>query len=294
MARISVQKTYKLYIDGQFPRTESGRYYKLENKKGDVLANICLGSRKDIRNAVVVARKAQPAWNGKTAYNRSQIIYRIAEMLETRAAQFVEELVLLGYTPAKAKIEVEQSIDRIVYYAGWADKYQALFSSVNPVASSHFNFSVQEPSGVVCVIAPEESPLLGLISVVIPAILGGNTVVVLASEKMPLSAITFAEVLNSSDLPGGVVNIITGTKKELLDFMANHMDVNTTIYARHDLKDLYKIKELAVENVKRIIDYTKIDWASESAQSPYFVADCQELKTTWHPIEAIGVGGAKY
>ena len=293
MARLNVLKTYKIYIGGQFPRTESGRYYELLNKKSETIANVCLSSRKDFRNAVVAARSAFGGWSGRAAFNRSQILYRIAEMLEGRRTQFVEELVLQGITKAAAEKEVLQSIDRLVYYAGWCDKYSALFSSVNPVASSHFNFSVPEPSGVVSVIAPENSGLLGLVSVVAPIICGGNTCVVLASNSLPLSAVTFAEVLATSDLPGGVVNIITGTSKELHSHFSSHMDVNAIVNCRDNKDETKVIAENSSLNVKRSYNWNK-DWTKDESQDPYLILDLQEIKTTWHPIENIGIGGAKY
>ncbi|MDP3567336.1 aldehyde dehydrogenase family protein [Sediminibacterium sp.] len=293
MARLNVLKTYKIYIGGQFPRTESGRYYELLNKKGETIANVCLSSRKDFRNAVVAARSAFAGWSGKSAFNRSQILYRIAEMLEGRKSQFVEELVLQGLTKVAADKEVLQSIDRLVHYAGWCDKYSALFSSVNPVASSHFNFSVPEPTGVVSVIAPENSGLLGLVSVIAPIICGGNTCVVLASNSLPLSSITLAEVLATSDLPGGVVNILTGTSKELHSHFSSHMDVNAVIYCRENKEEAKIISENASLNVKRSFNWNK-DWNKEENQNPYLILDLQEIKTTWHPIENIGIGGAKY
>ncbi len=293
MPRLNVLKTYKIYIGGQFPRTESGRYYELLNKKNETIANVCLSSRKDFRNAVVAARSAFGGWSGRAAFNRSQILYRIAEMLEGRRTQFVEELVLQGVSKAAAEKEVLQSIDRLVYYAGWCDKYSALFSSVNPVASSHFNFSVPEPTGVVSVIAPENSGLLGLVSVVAPIICGGNTCVVLASNSLPLSAITFAEVLATSDLPGGVVNILTGTSKELHSHFSSHMDVNAIVYCRENKEEAKVISENSSLNVKRSFNWNK-DWNKEENQDPYLILDLQEIKTTWHPIENIGIGGAKY
>ena len=293
MARLNVLKTYKIYIGGQFPRTESGRYYELLNKKSETIANVCLSSRKDFRNAVVAARSAFGGWSGRAAFNRSQILYRIAEMLEGRRTQFVEELVLQGITKAAAEKEVLQSIDRLVYYAGWCDKYSALFSSVNPVASSHFNFSVPEPTGVVSVIAPENSGLFGLVSVVAPIICGGNTCVVLASNSLPLSAVTFAEVLATSDLPGGVVNIITGTSKELHSHFSSHMDVNAIVNCRDNKDETKVIAENSSLNVKRSYNWNK-DWTKEESQDPYLILDLQEIKTTWHPIENIGIGGAKY
>src|SRR5882724_3828716 len=240
--RLEVLKTYKIYIGGQFPRTESGRYYVPENEAGKKLANVCLSSRKDFRDAVVAARGAVSGWSGRAAFNRGQILYRMAEMLEGRKAQFVEELTLQDSTKAKAEKEVALAIDRLIYYAGWCDKFQQLFSAVNPVASSHFNFSVPEPTGVVSIIAPQNDSLLGLVSVIAPVIAGGNTCVVLASETKPLCAVTFAEVLNSSDLPGGVVNILTGTIKELASWFVNHMDVNATIFCEND-SDIQKMMQ---------------------------------------------------
>lgn len=293
MARLNVLKTYKIYIGGQFPRTESGRYYALLNKKNETIANVCLSSRKDFRNAVVAARTAFNGWSGKSAFNRGQILYRIAEMLEGRKAQFTEELVLQGLSAKAAEVEVLQSIDRLVYYAGWCDKYIALFSSVNPVASSHFNFSVPEPMGVVSVLAPENSGLLGLVSVIAPVICGGNTCVVLASNSLPLSSVTFAEVLATSDLPGGVVNIITGTSKELHSHFSSHMDVNAIINCRENKDESKTISENSSLNVKRSFNWIK-EWSKEENQNPYLILDLQEIKTTWHPIENIGVGGAKY
>ena len=293
MARIDVQKTYKLYIGGQFPRTESGRYYPLTDKKKNVIADICLASRKDFRNAVVAARGAFAGWSGRNAFNRSQILYRIAEMLEGRKAQFIEELVLQGATKSNAEKEVTLSVDRLVYYAGWCDKFQQLFSTVNPVQSSHFNFSVPEPTGVVAIIAPQDSSLGGLISVVAPVIAGGNTCIVLASEKFPLCAITFGEVLATSDLPGGVVNILTGKTSELLSHMSSHMDVNALVYAGNDAKEIKLAKENPPTNVKRFLVYDR-DCNKKESLDPYLILDTQEIKTTWHPIESIGAGGAKY
>ncbi len=290
MERLEILKTYKIYIGGQFPRTESGRYYVVSDKKGKPLANVCLSSRKDARNAVVAARKAVGSWSEKTAFNRSQILYRIAEMLEGRKEQFVAELIKQGSTQKAAEKEVEISIDRIVYYAGWADKFQQIASSVNPVSSSHFNFSVLEPMGVVGVICPENFSLIGLVSTIIPAITGGNTVVALASESLPLCAITFAEVLNSSDVPGGVVNLLTGTQKEVATTLASHMDVNALVGSTSDLNSF---SELAVDNLKRLIPFDA-DWMKVEAQGLHFVTDVQEVKTTWHPIENIGGATSSY
>jgi acyl-CoA reductase-like NAD-dependent aldehyde dehydrogenase len=283
--RLPVLKTYKIYIGGKFPRTESGRYYLLKNPKtAQPLANICLCSRKDFREAVVAARAAQSSWAGRSAYNRSQILYRIAEMLEGRSAQFADEIVQQGGSETQAKTEVAAAIDRLLYYAGWADKYQQIFSSVNPVASSHFNFSVLEPTGVVAIMTPQASPLLGLISTIIPAITGGNAVIALASRSLPLCAVTLAEVLATSDLPGGVVNLLTGETSELLEQFAAHMDVNAVIYCGDDENDQAAIRTKSALNVKRAVIYDRQDWLTEDAQGPYFILDTQEVKTTWHPI----------
>lgn len=284
--RIEVLKTYKTYVGGNFPRTESGRHYKVYDGDDNILANACQCSRKDVREAVVAARAAQDAWNDRTAYNRGQILYRIAEMLETRKAQFVEELETIGYKTKNAREEVNFSIDRLIYYAGWSDKYQQVFGTINPVASSHFNFSLPEPTGVVNIWAPEKRPLLGLISVMAPVIVGGNTCIILASEKHPVSAISFAEVLNSSDVPGGVVNILTGYRNELLEHMTTHKDVNAFFYTDPDIdpEQRKQIDENATTNLKRV-RYKPVEvWLSDEAQSPYFITDFQETKTTWHPV----------
>jgi acyl-CoA reductase-like NAD-dependent aldehyde dehydrogenase len=282
--RVPVAKTYKIYIDGKFPRTESGRSFTLENADGAVIANICRGSRKDFRNSVVAARKAFDAWSASSAYLRGQILYRIAEMLEGRSDQFVAELALQGMSKRKARKEVEASIDRLIYYAGWSDKYQQIFSAVNPVSSSHFNFSVLEPTGVVSIIAPEDSSLLGLVSNITPVIVGGNTCVALASEKLPLCAVSFAEVLHASDVPGGVVNILTGFREELIGQFASHMDVNAVVFCDGDSEVARDVQEKAADNIKRVISRVDEDWAADSAQNPYLIKETQETKTTWHPI----------
>jgi acyl-CoA reductase-like NAD-dependent aldehyde dehydrogenase len=282
---LEVLKTYKIYIGGAFPRTESGRYYKVFDSEGDLLANACLCTRKDFRNAVQAARGALGGWKSRSAYNRSQILYRIAEMLESRRGQFERELNQIGFSAAEAQADVNAAIDRLIYYAGWADKFQQIFGSINPVASAHFNFSQLDATGVVAIFAPEESPLLGLISTVAPAIVGGNTCVVLASEKYPLSAISFAEVLNSSDVPGGVINILTGKKGELAEHFSSHMDVNALCYFDNLPKEMKKvIDEKAADNIKRVIKHSITDWYNENAESPYFITDLQETKTTWHPV----------
>ncbi|MEQ9188218.1 MAG: aldehyde dehydrogenase family protein [Cryomorphaceae bacterium] len=288
MPRLDVKKTYKLFIGGKFPRTESGRYYPIYDDKGSLIANMCLGSRKDFRNAAVAARKAQAGWAGMTAYNRGQVLYRLAEMLETRGEAFTSELQSLGMSKKEAKVEVEASVDRLVYYAGWCDKYSAMFSSVNPTASAHFNFSVHEPTGVVAVLAPENSPLLGLISAMAPIIAGGNAAILLASQLKATTAISFAEVIQNSDVPGGVVNVLTGDAKELLPHMASHLDVNALVIARSgvDVKELL----IASENVKRLIQWPSIS----TKQDPYKILDLQEVKTTWHPVQTSTAGSASY
>lgn len=282
--RIPVAKTYKIFIDGKFLRSESGRCFRLERKDGMVVANVCRASRKDFRNAVVAARGAFPGWAGTSAYLRGQILYRIAEMLEGRREQFRAELATQGITGRAAQAEVDASIDRVIYYAGWSDKYQQIFSAVNPVASSHFNFSVLEPTGVVAILAPQDSGLLGLVSTLMPVIVGGNTAVVLASESLPLTAISFAEVLQAGDLPKGVVNILTGFRKELTAQFASHMDVNAVIYTNEDHEVARDIQTEAARNIKRVVSRTGVAWTSEAAQSPYLIKDTQETKTTWHPV----------
>lgn len=293
MARIPVHKTYKVYINGQFPRTESGRYYDLKNKAGKVLANVCLCSRKDFKNAQVAARAALTSWSGKTAFNRSQILYRIAEMLEGRRVQFIEELMLQGLSKSKAEAEINLSIDRIIYYAGWCDKFQQLFSTVNPVASHHLNFSVPEPTGTISVIADDKSPLLGLVSVMAPIIAGGNTCVILASTSHPLCAVTLCEVLATADLPAGVVNVLTGTSGELHAHFSSHMDVNAMIYCRNNKDELKTIQQNCSLNVKRFFHWNR-QWSSPLEQNPYLIFDLQEVKTTWHPLEMLIGGSAKY
>jgi len=285
---MEILKTYKIYIGGSFPRTESGRYYPIQDKKGNILANVCLSSRKDVRNAVVAARKAFGGWAEKTAFNRGQILYRIAEMLDGRKAQFIEELIKQGASKANAEKEVEQAVDCLVYYAGWADKYQQIGSSVNPVSSSHFNFSALEPMGVIGIIAPQQTSLIGLVKVIAPIICGGNTVIVAASETLPLCAVTFAEVIHSSDVPGGVVNILTGKVAELAPALAAHMDVNALV--TESLGELNKPLALAcVENLKRHITYS-----NSTDQGLQRITDLQEVKTTWHPIESIGGATSSY
>ena len=285
MSRINVLKTFKIFIGGKFPRTESGRYFHMKNTKGDLLANMCLSSRKDFRNAVVSARKAQESWANATTLNRGQILYRIAEMMEGRKSQFIEQLQSTGSTLSTAKKEVVISIDRLIYYAGWSDKFQQIFSTVNPVASNHFNFSTLEPTGVVSIIAPNENPLLGMISLIAPTIVGGNTAVILASATNPLVAISLAEVINTSDVPAGVVNVLTGDREELLPQFASHKDVNSIIYCGNKKEELKVVEEMATENLKRVSTYRRKNWKQGNSQSPYFIEKCQEIKTIWHPTE---------
>lgn len=290
--RLPILKTYKLYIGGKFPRTESGRYYAPEFA-GKPLGNICLASRKDVRNAVTAARSAQAGWADRSAYNRSQILYRIAEMLEGRAEQFNTELQRQGLTHVEANQEVESSIDRLVYYAGWCDKYQQVFSSVNPVASSHFNFSVLEPTGVVFIVASESSPLLGPISLLAPVIASGNTCIILGSESKPLSLITLGEVFQTSDVPGGVVNLLTGKKSELAEHFSSHKDINAVAFDGDDVKLITLIQQQATSNLKRVKTYDR-DWLAPEAANPFLIHDFCEVKTTWHPIEKISASGSGY
>ncbi len=286
MERIEVLKTYKIYIGGAFPRTESGRTYAQKNAKGDLIANMCLSSRKDVRNAVVAARKAFDGWSAKTAFNRGQILYRVAEMLEGRKAQLIDELMMMGASSSAAQKEVYAAIDRCIYYAGWCDKYQAIVSSVNPVSSAHFNFTVAEPTGVVALIADENSGLIGLVSMLMPILASGNTCVVLASETKALCAVTFAEIINSSDVPDGTVNILTGNLEELAETFSTHMDINALCLSRESkLKKV--LAENCVSNVKRFTT-RNLDFQKADAQGLEYISDFVEFKTTWHPIEQIG------
>ena len=290
--RLGVRKTYKLYIGGEFPRTESGRSYEVFSARGELLANACRGTRKDIRDAVRAARKALPDWSSRTAFNRGQVLYRIAELLEGRREQFIAEVMSAeGAGRQRATRLVDAAIDRWVWYAGWADKYSQMSGSVNQVAGSYFNFSVPEPSGVVGVIAPEGSSLLGLVSRLAPVIVSGNCAVVLASESRPLPAVTLTEVLATSDVPGGVVNLITGLRRELVTHLAGHMDVNALDAYGLDPAQGVAVEELATENVKRLVRPPRggadgVDWLSPRAQSPYLIGEFTETKTVWHPIGA--------
>jgi len=274
---LDVPKTYKIFIGGKFPRTESGRVLEIKGPKGEFLANASRASRKDFRNAVVAARKAASAWAKSTAYLKGQILYRIAEVLAGRSAQFEAELTAQGSSDAEA--DVAGAIDLLVHYAGWSDKFQVLFSSVNPVASSHFNFSVPEPTGVVAAIAPSDGSLTGLVSVLAPILVGGNSQVILTSGKI-LSAISFAEVLATADVPAGVVNILTGMRDELVPEFAKHMDVNALLLCSDDAAERKAIELEAAENLKRV----SLQAETALKPSPYHILDFQEIKTTWHPV----------
>ncbi len=282
--RLNVLKTCKLYIGGKFSRSESEHYFQAFDKKQKLLANLCRASRKDLRNAIQAARKVQADWGGRTAYNRGQILYRMAEMMEGRRDQFIAELECAAVSRRRAENETDAAIDRLVHYAGWTDKYSALFSSVNPVASPHFNFSIPEPTGVVGIAAPDDYPLVGLISLIAPVIAGGNTCVVLSSEKYGSVACTLAEVIHSSDVPGGVVNVLTGFRADLVPPLATHMDVNAVLSAADDPEQKKNIQENAHINVKRVHLYDGTDWMKDESQSPYYIMDFQEIKTTWHPV----------
>jgi acyl-CoA reductase-like NAD-dependent aldehyde dehydrogenase len=285
MTELEVRKTYKLYVGGEFIRTESGRYDPVPDAAGELLANVSRGSRKDLREAVRKARAAQPGWAGKSAYLKGQILYRMAEMLEGRAESF-EKLLreTRGATPAAARKEVRAAIDRLVYYAGWSDKYTALLGTVNPVASSYFDFSVPEPTGVVGVVAPETPDLLGLVSHVAPVVVSGNAAVVLLSEKYPLASLELAEILATSDVPAGVTNLISGRKDELVPHLARHMDVNAIADAGGDRALSKSMAEDGAVNVKRVKRYAIADYFAEEAQGLDFIEAFTETKTTWHPI----------
>jgi acyl-CoA reductase-like NAD-dependent aldehyde dehydrogenase len=282
--RLTVRKTYKLFIGGDFPRSESGRSYPVLDHDGDVVARAARATRKDLREAVRAARSAIPEWAGATAYNRGQVLYRVAELMEGRRVQFEDEVGRGGSKrPAE---EVAAAIDRWVWYAGWSDKVHHILGSVNPVAAPYFNFTIPEPTGVVGIVAPQEPPLLALVSRLAPAVVSGNTAVVLASERWPLPAITLTEVLATSDVPGGVVNVLTGITAELVPWLAGHMDVNAidlTGLAAHLRPE---VEQLAAENVKRVVRAEEDDWFSERAQSPYAVTALMEMKTVWHPMGA--------
>ena len=295
MSRLPITKTPKPYVGGAFIRSESGRTYPVRDAEGNFFANIPQCTRKDLRNAVEAAAKAGPGWAKRTAYNRGQILYRLGEMLEARRQEMIDTMVTLGCDKARATKGLDVSVDRLIYYAGWADKYEQVLGNVNPVASAHFNFTVTEPMGVVGVIAPDRPPLLPLISMIAPAIVSGNTVVALASEKMPYPAIQFGEMLATSDLPGGVVNILTGFRKELVPTFATHTHLRA-VSAVAGPEERKALRLGAAESVKRVrfieaaaetgAEGEKIDWQGDSTQSLYAIRDFLEFKTTWHPIGA--------
>lgn len=283
--RLAVRKTYKLYIGGAFPRSESGRSYVISDSEGRFLANAALASRKDVRDAVVAAHKAQPAWAGATAYNRGQVLYRVAEMLDGRRSQFAEEVAAQeGIGADRALAAVAEAVDRWVWYAGWADKVAQVAGSSNPVAGPFFNFSIPEPTGVVGVVAPQRSSLLGLVSVLAPVLVTGNAVVLLASEERPLPAITLSEVLATSDLPGGACNILTGLTGELAPVLAAHRDVDALDLAGAPDTMLAELEQAAVGNVKRVLrpDGRDPDWADDP--TPRRMLAFLETKTVWHPV----------
>lgn len=284
--RVPVYKTYKLYIGGEYPRTESGRYLQIEDHKGNFVANICHASRKDFRDAVVVAREALDGWFGRSAFNRGQILYRMGEMLEARKDGFVSQLVdSLGYSKDEAESEVQTAIDRLIWYAGWSDKFEQVFGSTNPVASEHFNFTLPEPTGVIALMAPENAPLLGLISSLAPLIVSGNTVVAIVDNDAPQVAIEFAEVLNNSDLPGGVVNLLTGKRDELVGHVGGHKDVDGLVAYGADGEQEEQLALEGAESVKRVkFKDDPDDWTSDECQSPYWILPFVEFKTNWHPV----------
>lgn len=285
--RLDVKKTYKLYIGGKFPRSESGRYLPVKSASGEPLDNCCHASRKDFRDAVVAARAAEAGWSKASAYNRGQILYRAAEMLQNRASELVTEVARsTGASSAAAKKEVTLAIDRLVHFAGWTDKYQQVFGSVNPVASSHFNFTTPEPQGVVVVLAPDEPSLVSLVSLTAPVILSGNAAIVIASDKYPLPAVTFSEILATSDLPGGVVNLLTGKRAELAPHIATHMDVNAIVDGAGDTELSAKLQAGVAVNLKRYFNHalTSAEWFTAKGENAYWLLDTIEFKTAWHPI----------
>ena len=276
--KIPIAKTYKLFIDGAFPRSESGRTFSVNNSEGELIANVSQASRKDFREADRAARSAQSPWASRTAYNRGQILYRVAEMLESRKPEFLELLKSIGVNNRVATREIEDSIQRLVWYAGWSDKYSQLLGSVNPVSGPYFNFTVPEPTGVVGIIAPTEPAMLGFISRIAPAIVSGNTVVVVSEAQSSLTSVTIAEVLVTSDVPAGVVNILTGDQTDLLPWMVGHLDVNAVDISGISPKtDLTHLEEVA-SNVKRVVS------RSVDEESLELISDFLEMKTVWHPI----------
>ncbi|MEW2390386.1 aldehyde dehydrogenase family protein [Streptomyces venezuelae] len=291
--RLSVFKTYKLYVGGKFPRSESGRVYEVTDSKGKWLANAPLSSRKDARDAVVAARKAFGGWSGATAYNRGQVLYRVAEMLEGRKDQFVREVAdAEGISKSKAAAQVEAAIDRWVWYAGWTDKIAQVVGGANPVAGPFFNLSTPEPTGVVAVVAPQESSFLGLVSVIAPVIATGSTAVVIASEKSPLPALSLGEVLATSDVPGGVVNILTGKTAEIAAPLAAHQDVNAIDLTGTDAELARDLEVAAADNLKRVLRPQPVDFAADPGT--HRLTAFLETKTVWHPTGSLGASGSAY
>ncbi|GAA3868933.1 aldehyde dehydrogenase family protein [Streptomyces lacrimifluminis] len=295
-ARLSVFKTYKLYVGGKFPRSESGRVYEVSDAKDKWLANAPLSSRKDARDAVVAARKAFGGWAGATAYNRGQILYRVAEMLEGRREQFVREVAdAEGLSKPKATAQVDAAIDRWVWYAGWTDKIAQVVGGGNPVAGPYFNLSSPEPTGVVVVLAPQESSFLGLVSVLAPVIATGNTAIVVASEKSPLPALSLGEVLATSDVPGGVVNILSGRTAEITPSLAAHQDVNAIDLAGADEVLAKELEIAAADNLKRVLRPQTVDSAQWFATpGTERMTAFLETKTVWHPTGSLGASGSSY
>jgi acyl-CoA reductase-like NAD-dependent aldehyde dehydrogenase len=288
MSRLPITKTPKCYVGGAFIRSESGRVYPLHDSSGVFFANIPQCTRKDLRNAVEAAAKAGPGWAKRSGYNRGQILYRLGEMIEARSSEMADAIALGGAKPADAKKEVVATIDRLIHYAGWADKYEQLLGNVNPVASPHFNFTVTEPMGIVGVIAPEEAPLLALVSLIAPAITSGNTVVALASTSQPYPSILLGEMLATSDLPGGVVNLLTGNQHEIVPTFATHAHLRAVCgVANADERKAIKIGAAdSVKRAKLIKAEDPHDWFADTTQGLYEIRDFVEFKTTWHPIGA--------
>jgi acyl-CoA reductase-like NAD-dependent aldehyde dehydrogenase len=285
--RLDVRKTYKLYIGGKFVRSESGKYLEAKGPDGAHLDNYCWASRKDFRDAVVAARAAQDGWANATAYNRGQILYRAAEMLESRREALAAEVSRShGVTLEQARTGVGRVCDRLVHHAGWTDKYQQVFGSVNPVASPHFNFTTPEPMGVVVILAPDLPVLLPMVSLLLPVILSGNTAIVIPSERAPLPALSFAEILATSDLPGGVVNILAGKRAELAPHIASHMDVNAIVDGAGVPEISAQLQAGVALNLKRYCNHAlpEADWFTEKGEDPYWILDTVEMKTAWHPI----------
>lgn len=287
--RLPVLKTYKLYIDGQYPRTESGRYLTVKDHQGAFVANICRASRKDFRDSVVAARDALEGWSNRTAFNRGQILYRIGEMLETNRHKFENTLVeVLGYSDKEATAEVDAAIDRTVWYAGWSDKFNQVLGSTNPVGSSHFNFTLPEPTGVVAIFAPSNAPLLGLLTSALPVIVSGNTAILLVDNEAPTVALDLAEILNNSDVPAGVVNILTGLRDELIGHVGGHRDVDAVACYGPSPEHKETLGLEAADNVKRLQFHDDPEdletWRSDKFESPYRITPFVEYKTTWHPI----------